>query len=215
MGFILRYVKDFFKTASHVVILAMFLIAAALFLLRICRRGEEKLPTFPEKEFLTETEIYTRPVIRIPFTKPKLPIDPAISPVHPSRIDKTVVIESGPEESRQTVSLVIDKKGRVYKTKDTSDDVEIVTTQWRQPVFEIKPRFGYSLVWAGDLFNCVSLDLVRIWRIHAGVEIGVQAVFKDYLIGVSGKFRVTDNMKVLAGRDFYGSRFYAGVQFSF
>lgn len=215
MGYILRYIKDFFKTTSHVILLVVFLLAAALFFLRTCGKGEEKLPNFPEKEFQTETEIYTRPVIRIPFTKPKLPVDPEILPVHPSMVEKTVKIETGPEADREVVSLVIDKKGRVFKTKDTSEEVKIVTTEWKRPVFEIKPKFEYSLVWAGALFNCVSLDLVRAWRIHAGVEIGIQAVFQDWLIGISGKYQVTDNMKILAGRDFYGSRFYAGIQFSF
>jgi hypothetical protein len=109
----------------------------------------------------------------------------------------------------------MDKKGAVYRTKDTPESVKIITTEWKQPVVEIRPEFGFSMVWAGGIYNCLSVDLIRAWRIDAGVEIGIEAAFNDWLIGISGKYRITDNVKILAGRDFYGGRFYAGVQFSF
>lgn len=168
------------------------------------------------REFRPPVETYTRPVVRIPFTKPRFPVDPKTLPIHPSRIEQTIRIETtGPDGRQIPVTLVVDKTGKVYKTNSTPEDVKIITTEWKRPVFEIKPRFAYALVWAGDLYNCLSLDLIRAWRIHAGIEIGTQAVLQDFLVGISGRYEITENMKLLAGRDFLGSRYYAGVQFSF
>ena len=208
-----------FQAIGIIAVVSFVLVLILLISIRSCGRPEDSsTPKInePGNEFRPPVETYTRPVVRIPFTKPRLPVDPETLPVHPSRIEKTIQIETTAENSRRIpVTLIVDKTGRIYKTKSTPEDIKIITTEWERPVFEIKSRFAYALVWAGDLYNCLSLDLVRIWRIHAGVEIGTQAVLQDFLIGLSGRFEITENMKLLAGRDFLGSQYYAGVQFSF
>jgi hypothetical protein len=219
MSIIGEQFKSFLILIGATALIALIIVLSLLFLFRSCGKpGNNPVSeiTEPGNDYRLPERGYTKPSVRIPFIKPKTPVSHSNLPIPTRMITKSVTITTpGPGGRETETTLIMDTNGRVYKTKDTPESVRIEAVEWKRPVFEVKPKLAYSLVWAGNVFNCLSVDLLRIWRIHAGCDVGMDATFRSFLIGLAGRFEITENMKLLAGRDFLGSRYYAGVQFSF
>jgi hypothetical protein len=208
-----------FQAIGIISVICLVLVLILLISIRSCGKPDNGSTTTikePGSDYRLPEREYRKPSVRIPFTKPRTPEPIENLPIPPRMITRSIAIVTPGSDGRDVkTTLIIDTKGRVYKTKDSPDSVRIEAVEWKRPVFEIEPKFAYSLIWAGNLFNCLSLDLMRIWRIHAGCDVGMDATFRSFLIGLAGRFEITENIKLLAGRDFLGKRFYAGVQFSF
>lgn len=204
------------------VLSALFL--ATYFFISIQKCSDKPVQQVAKNENLITEETYRPPIVKIPFTKsPKQPIKDKDLPIPKKDVDKTIEITVPPSPKPKKIKIVIDKDGKIYKSKDTPKDIKIEVTKWRPRLIDIKPRFGYSLVYQGQAYHCLTLDVLRIGKFYAGGEAGISMNNYDldgYLLGLSGKYHCLTfdffgGAKIYAfaalGYNFLDKKIYAGV----
>lgn len=177
-----------------------------------------------KNEYLVEKEKFTIPTVKLPFVKSKQPIKDEDLPIPKKDVATTIKIVPNnlpPGIKMGEVKLVIDKKGNVYRTKDTPDTVKIEVVEWKPKLISLDFNLGYSLVYNGETFHCLSLDVLRIWKLHFGGDIGIHTnfEFKEFLAGPSvgikfGEvkiFGLKTELDLTFGKDFLNQKFYGGI----
>jgi len=156
----------------------------------------------------TITTVYRRPVFNIPFIGKK-PVRNL--PIPDRDVDRIIKTENGN-------IIIIDNKGDIHGGK------EVII--YKPPIIGLALRPGYSYVYMGKPYHCLSLDLLRIGRVYIGPDIGVGEwnFQEDLLIGVSGKLKLADidilnfikaDFAILGGYDFNSKGMYFGVNVGF
>ena len=213
------------KTAGKIIALvSVVLLAGAIFFHYQCPKDKKITTLFSKEECsipeLIPEEKYT-PKPNIPFiSKDKPPVKKKDLPIPKKKVDKTISIDL---PGSKKVTLVIDKAGKIYKTKDMSEEAKIVITKWKPKFFALGLEPGYSLAFKGRFYHCFTLDVVRIWKFHGGGEFGFSVAddhIDSFLLGLSGKYNlgtvdifkmVKFDVLLIAGWDFLSSRMYGGV----
>lgn len=204
-----------FIFAKKLWIFALILIVIISFIVhRNCikqKQVETDVPYIQEK-------VYREPIVRLPFTKNRQPIKDSDLPIPKKDIDKIIVIEGG-------AKIVIDKKGKIYRSKDTPQDIRIDVTRWQPKFLDFETKFGYALIFSKETYHCISIDLFRIWKVHIGPEVGAlnSRWEPKWFLGVSGKYRfggldlfgLKANFLALAGWSFTEKNFYGGLSLKF
>lgn len=186
-----------------------------------------------ENEYLIQKKEYRLPVLdmKIPFVKKaKQPVADKDLPIPKKKIAKTIVVElpKGNDLNPSKVTLVIDKKGKIYRSKDTPKDVKIVVTEWKPKLINIGFSLGYTFVYKGKFYHCLSLDVLKIGRFHAGGEGGIHIANSSHkgswLLGLSGKYHFASfdfigglniTTSAVVGWDFISKGIYGGVNLKF
>ena len=206
------------KYKAYVILGLIALALVGILYLRNCRpqRIQPTEPGTNPKTYQVQAQTYTPPIVKIPFiTKDKQPVKSDVLPIPPAQVDKTIKIEA---PGQAPTTIIIDKKGDVYLPKDAPADVKVSVVQWKPAFAALEFKFGTALVYSGAPHVCLSLDYFRVWRLYFGSEIGVS--YKNnkvgYLIGLSGKLRLTDpssrvDVRVIGGWDFLGNKPYVGL----
>jgi hypothetical protein len=212
--------KNVSKVFKIIAIISAVLLLGSIVLQKRC---DKPVPEVAQNEYLLPAEKYTPPLVKIPLlTKDKPPVSKANLPI-PKKDVKTTIVVKNPIPGARDITLVIDKEGKIYKSKDTPEDAKIEVTTWKPRLFDVKPRFGYSGVYSDQFYHCLSLDVIRIGKFYAGGEVGISLSGSDidgYLLGLSGKYHFATlgfvgggRIDVLAtlGWNFLDKRAYAGI----
>jgi len=208
------------KGVIQIVALIVVILFISFLMLQLDKRGRLS-PQVESSEYLVPTKVYRPPIIRIPFVRYKTPIPFDALPIPPEDIDRTITITTIGETPVEA-TLVVDRRGNVYKTINFPEGVNVEVVEWEPPVFQVAPRFGYSLVYSGELYHCLSVDLIRLWRLQIGCEIGIQLAkisVSDALVGASLKYRfgtielfgAEGDIRALLGWNFINQKPYLGV----
>ena len=215
------------KTAGKIIALisAVLLVGAILFHYKCPKSKEEFLSKKKEPipELIPEKKYTPKP--NIPFiSKDKPPVKKKDLPIPKSKVDKTISIDL-PRSKK--VTLVMDKGGKIYKSKDTPEEAKIAVTVWKPKLFALTLEPGYSLAFKGRFYHCFSLNVIRIWKFHGGGELGISVAedrIDSFLLGLSAKYNLgtVDIFKMarfdvllMAGWDFLSSHMYGGVSLKF
>lgn len=187
----MKILKRYLVTAC--VILLILAVVFAIFKIRSCREKVIEKAIELEGNASIPEGVYRPPVVEIPFIRNKnQPVKERDLPIPKKNIEKTISVKlSGARPLN--FSLVVDKKGHIYKTKDSPKDVEINIVKWKPKLLEFRVRPGYSLAYSNGLYHCLSLDLMRIWEIYFGADIGLgvkEQHVRDFLFGMSAKGKI-------------------------
>jgi len=181
------------------------------------KQYKKPMPEVAENEYLLPSEIYKPPLIKIPFIKDKAPVSKANLPI-PRKDVKTTIVVTSPVPDAKKITLIVDKKGKVYKSKDTPKDVEIKVTHWKPPFFGLQNKWGVGIAMdiPPDLSFILSWDTIRIWRLYFGVDLGTNFTdygFTDFWVGTSVKYKIlkNNNLFALAGYNWIEKVLYVGV----
>jgi len=206
--------------------LLIVIAIASIFVIQKCR--DRTPPELRENEYLLETEVYRPPIIKLPFVKDKQPVKDKDLPIPKEEVSKSIAIETGIPGSRP-IEIVIDKKGNVYKTKDTPEDVKITVTDWKPRPIQFDMSLGYTIALSeGKVYHCVAVDLITLYeRLSLGVDAGISpraGSIGDYLIGIAGRYRVLDlsfsksdhalSLSITGGYDLLHGKGYIGANAS-
>jgi len=209
-------IKKIGKTSA---IISVVLFAAIFLFHDRCPDKPRKM--IPIQETAIEEEIYRPPIIKIPFiTKDRQPIKDKDLPIPKKDIAKTIEIIQ--PKSKEAV-VIIDKKGKIYKSKDTPKEVEIKVTTWKPRLFEVKPQVGFTgalTIYPLDLYPCLSLDILRIWKLYFGGDLGVKIErgrFTDVFYGIAARYMILpkNNIFATAGWEFKHKTIYIGLTLRF
>jgi hypothetical protein len=199
------------KTKVYLVLLA-FTVALifALTSLRDCRESVV-IPPQDQAQPLPPHH-YTAPVVNVPFITPKPPVKQANLPIPAKQVEETIVVKT-PESA--PVTIVIDKKGNVYPTKDTPPGTTIEVTKWHPPLIQICHRFSVSALYAGGPLFSLGYDPIRIWKVYLGVDIGKRFTDNKWLIGTSVRYQLIKSNRLditaVVGKNWMDSKLYVGV----
>lgn len=206
-----------------ILIFSLIWLLGSLALYRQCNKP---LPEVDKNDYLLPSDTYRPPIIKLPFTKDKAPVKEKFLPI-PKKDVKTTIVIKDPGSGTGKVTIIIDKKGKIYKSTDTPEDVKIEVTHWKPKLFEIKPRFSYVLAYRDQVYHCLSLNVLRVGKFYLGGEVGVSMSdydFDGYLLGVSGKYHFmtldfATGQKITAfavlGYDFLCKKAYVGIMLRF
>ena len=206
------------KVAKIVAIISAVLLLGSIVLHKKCDKPLQE-PT--KNEYLLPSDTYRPPIIKIPFTKDKAPVSKKNLPI-PKKDVRTTIVVKNPVPGAKDITIVIDKKGKVYRSKDTPEDVEIKVTTWMPTLFGLQSKWGIGITMdiPPDLSFTLSWDTIRIWKLHLGVDLGVkledQGVAGIWL-GTSVKYKIlkNNNLFVLAGYNWTDKVPYIGVSLRF
>lgn len=170
-------------------------------------------------ETAVPTEVYKRPIIDLPLIKKNPPVSKDELPIPESQVKRTVRVQV---PGHRDIVLVFDQQDRIFRSTEAEEDVNITNTIWTPRPFSIKPRFGYALVYSGDLYHCFSLDVIRFRNISLGCEVGFRTKaikISEALVGVSGKynfghlevFKLRADIQAVLGWNFIGDKVYGGI----
>lgn len=158
-----------------------------------------------DNEYLIETEVYRPPIIKLPFVKYKTLVPYKVLPIPPSQVDTSIVVTVPPSDVPVKIGIIIDKKGRVFKTKDTPDNIIIEVTKWKEPLIAPELTLGLALTYSQDFYAGLSADLFRVWELHFGSDVGVSQDIK-FMVGLHMRYKI-----FTVGYDFLNGRAYMGV----
>ncbi len=165
-----------------------------------------------ENKYLVETEVYRPPIIKLPFVKYKTPVPVGVLPIPKKEVDTSIVVTFPPGDisggiviEPVKIGIIIDKKGRVFKTKDTPDNVVIEITKWKEPFAAPEIQFGLALTYSQDAYAGLSVDLLRVWKLHLGSDLGISQDRK-FMVGLHVRYKI-----IAVGYDFLNGRAYVGV----
>jgi len=162
-------------------------------------------PIDTENKYLIETEVYRPPIIRLPFIKYKTPVPNEVLPIRATEVDTTTVITVPPSDTPVKIGIVIDKKGRVFKTKDTPNNIIIEVTKWKESFIAPELTFGLALTYSQDFYVGLSIDLFRVWELHLSSDLGISQD-KKFMAGLHMRYKI-----LLVGYDFLNSGVYIGA----
>lgn len=206
--------KKIFKVIA---VVSVVLLVGSIALHKQC---DKPLPIEPDNEFKLPVDTYRPPLVRIPFKKGvRMPVERKNLPIPIKDIDKTIEIGNG-------VVIVIDKKGKIYTTKDTPKDIPIKVTVWKQKLLAFESKWGAILAMTTepDMYFCLSWSFFRVGGVHVGVDVGIPLetfsggiIENNYLLGVAGRYRILKNNEIYlsAGYEFTHKTVYVGIMVMF
>ena len=158
-----------------------------------------------ENEYLIETEVYRPPIIKLPFVKYKTPVPVDVLPILKEEVDTSIVVTVPPSDMSVKIGIIIDKEGRVFKTKDTPDNVIIEITKWKEPFAAPEIQFGLTLTYSQDAYAGLSVDLLRVWKLLLGSDLRISQDRRS-MAGLHVRYKI-----ITVGYDFLNGRAYIGV----
>lgn len=200
-------------------IVALVWLLGSIALYRVC---DEPLREPDINAYLLQSDTYRPPIIKIPFVKDKAPVSKKNLPIPKKDVRTTIVVESTVPDARN-ITLIVDKKGKVYRSKDTPEDVKIRVTHWKPAFFGLQNKWGVGIIMdiPPDISFALSWDPIRIWKLHFGLDLGIRPAsahsFEDAWIGTSVKFRILskNNLFMLAGYNWTHDVPYIGIMMRF
>lgn len=202
--------KKFFKIIA---ITSVVLLVGSVLVHQNCPKKIEQ-PQQVENEFKLPEETFRPPLIKLPFSKTKIPIKKKVLPIPIKDIAKTI-------EVGKNVVIVIDKKGEIYTTKDTSKDIPIKVVVWKPRLMAFESRWGATLAMTvkPDMYFCLSWSFIRVGGVHFGVDVGMNTkalegyMGDNYLLGVAGRYRILKNNEIYltGGYEFTHKAVYIGI----
>jgi len=172
--------------------------------------------------YLLPSESYQPPIVKVPFlTKDRIPVSKKNLPIRKRDVKTTIVVKN-PVPGAKDITLIVDKKGRIYKSKDTPEDAKIEVTHWKPALLGLQSKWGIGVAMdiPPDLSFIVSWDVIRIWELHFGADLGVKLEdqrLSEIWIGTSVKYRIlkNNNLFILAGYNWTQSVPYVGISMRF
>lgn len=208
-------IKAYFKI---IMIVALVWLLGSIALYKAC---DKPLQEPDINEYLLQSDTYRPPIVKLPFTKDKAPVKKEYLPI-PRKDVKTTIIVKSPVPSARDITLIVDKKGKVYRSKDTPEDAKIEVTHWKPALFGLQNEWGIGVIMniPPDLSFALSWDPIRIWKLHFGLDLG--AKFSNYgltkaWVGVSVKYRIlkNNNLFMLVGYNGIHRIPYMGIMMRF
>ena len=206
--------KKIFKVIA---VISVVLLVGSVVLHKKC--GETPLPIENGDEFKLPVETYRPPIVKIPFKRYAQPIKAKNLPIPTKDVAKTITIGTD-------VVIVIDKKGKIYTTKDTPKDIPIKVTVWKRKALAFENKWGATLAMSieSDMYFCLSWSFFRVGGIHFGVDAGLNTKALEggmgegaYLLGVAGRYRILkkNELYLSVGYEFTHKTVYLGVTIIF
>lgn len=202
--------KKIFKVIA---IISVVLLVGSVALQKQCN----KIPLSIENanEFKVPVETYRPPIVKIPFKSVRMPVNKRNLPIPTKDVAKTISIG-------KNVLIVIDKKGKIYTTKDTDKNIPIKVTVWKPKTLAFESKWGATLAMSieSDMYFCLSWSFLQVGGVHLGVDAGIKTealegtMGKDaYLLGVAGRYRILRNNEIYLsiGYEFTHKTIYVGV----
>lgn len=208
------------KTAFKIMILT--LIVSVVGSVIVTKRCINPLQEPSENAYLLPSDSYQPPLVKVPFlTKDRAPVSKKNLPIRKRDVKTTIVIKN-PVPGAKDITIIIDKKGKVYKSKDTPEDAKIQVTEWKPTLFGLQSKWGIGIAMdiPPDLSFILSWDTVRIWKLHLGVDVGGKLAsygVMDFWVGTSVKCKIlkNNNLFALAGYNWMEKTPYVGVSLRF
>jgi len=207
--------KKIFKVIA---VISVVLLVGSVVLHKKC--GETPLPIENGNEFKLPVETYRPPIVKIPFKRYAQPIKAKNLPIPTKDVAKTITIGTD-------VVIVIDKKGKIYTTKDTPKDIPIKVTVWKRKALAFENKWGATLAMSieSDMYFCLSWSFFRVGNIHVGVDAGMRTDAlgsgilggNDFLLGVAGRYKILKKNEIYGtlGYEFTHKTVYLGVTIIF
>lgn len=207
------------KIAKIIAIISAVLLVGSIVLHKKC---DKPLQEVAKNAYLLPSGSYQPPLVNIPFlTKGKAPVSKVNLPI-PRKDVKTTIIVKNPVPGAKDITIIVDKKGKVYRSKDTPEDARIEVTHWKPALLGLQSKWGIGVAIdiPPDLSFTLSWDIIRIWRLHFGADLGGRLAdygFADFWIGTSVKYKIlkNNNLFALAGYNWINKTPYVGVMLRF
>lgn len=210
--------KKIKKIFIAIAIIAAVLLVGSIILHKQCNKPLQQID---KNEYLLPSETYRPPIVKIPFTKDKVPVSKRNLPI-PKKDVRTTIVVKNPVLGAEDITIVIDKKGKIYKSKDTPGDIKIEVTEWKPALLGLQSKVGVGMVVGipPDLSFALSWDAIRIWKLHLGLDLGVKFIdykLTDPWVGTSVKFKIlrNNNLFALAGYNWMDKTPYVGIMMRF
>lgn len=197
------------------VVIIIAVLVGFLFL-KICigRKSSREIEQPKKNEYVIEEKTWTKPIVTIRGITKQPPVSKKTLPVPIKEVAKTVTI---PLPDNKEITLVIDKKGNIHKTRDFPEEVKPIITEWKPPFFAVNKSMGFSLAYSGRAYFCLSINIFNISeRLYFGGDIGVnidRISVKDWLLGVVARYRIWKSKPVFmtGGWNFIKKEAYVGL----
>ena len=191
-------------------------VLAGLLLLKICvgRKSNQEIEQPKKNEYVIEEKTWTKPIITIRGITKQPPVSKKELPIPVKEVAKTIAV---PLPDDKDIVLVIDKKGDIYKTRNFPEEVKPVVTEWKPSIFAIDKNMGFSLVYSGKAYFCLSINVFNISeRLYFGGDVGInidKMPIKDWLLGVTARYRVWKERPafLMGGWNFIKKEAYVGL----
>jgi hypothetical protein len=211
-------VKTMKKVAKIVAIIAVVWLLSGIAIIKKCNDSRHE-PT--KNGYLLPTGDYQPPIVKVPFlTKDRAPVSKKNLPIRKGDVKTTIVVKN-PVPGGKDITIIIDKKGKVYKSKDTPEDVKIQVTEWKPALFGLQSKWGIGITMdiPPDLSVILSWDVIRAWKLHFGLDVGMTLADQatEVWLGVSVKFKIlkNNNLFMLVGYNVTQDVPYVGVSMRF
>jgi len=211
----MKVIKRIFKIIA---VISIVLLVGSIALHKYC---DKPLRQLTKNDYLLPSETYRPPIVKIPFTKEKAPVSKKNLPI-PKKDVKTTIIVKNPKPGAKDITIVLDKGGRVYRSKDTPKDVEIKVTEWKPTLLGLQSKWGVGVAMdiPPDLSFTLSWDTIRIWKLHFGLDLGIKLEDRrstDIWLGTSVKYKILKNNNLFAfmGYNWVNRIPYLGVSMRF
>lgn len=208
-------IKKIFKIIA---IISVILLLGSIALHKKC---DKPLQEPDINEYLLQSDTYRPPIVKLPFTKDKAPVKKKYLPI-PKKDVKTTIIVKSPVPGARDITLIVDKKGKIYRSKDTPEDVKIEVTHWKPALFGLQNKWGIGIIMdiPPDLSFALSWDPIRIWKLHFGLDLGIKMEdqrIQEFWLGASVKYRIlkNNNLFILAGYNGTHRVPYVGIMMRF
>lgn len=207
------------KVFKIIAIISAILLLGSVVLYKKC---DKPLQEVAKNAYLLPSGSYQPPLVNIPFlTKGKAPVSKMNLPI-PKRDVKTTIIVKNPVPGAKDITIIVDKKGKVYRSKDTPKDTKIEVTHWKPALFGLQNEWGIGVIMKipPDLSFALSWDVIRIWKLHFGMDLGAKITnygLTDAWIGTSVKYRILpkNNLFALMGYNWTHKTPYVGIMIGF
>ena len=205
------------KIFKIIAVISVVLLVGSVALHKQC--DKTPLPIENGNEFKLPVETYRPPIVKIPFKRYAQPIKAKNLPISTKDVAKTITIGTD-------VVIVIDKKGKIYTTKDTPKDIPIKVTVWEPKLLAFESKWGATLAMTGnaDMYFCLSWSFFRVGGVHLGVDVGINTKALDgytgngnYLLGIAGRYKILrkNEIYLTAGYEFTNKTVYVGITIFF
>ena len=193
-----------------VMIISITLLIGSVLIQRHCA----KTSVVPGNPYVIPEQTYTPPIL--PIFKNKQPVKTENLPIPKKEVART--IEITPTKEADKITIIEDKKGNLYVSKDTKvEKIEVV--KWKPGLFNFKYEPGLSVfLHDSRIFYALSFDVFNIReKLYFGGDAGL--AWKQILLGASLRFRFlpcSDTARRIPiylslGYDFFNSRAYVGL----
>lgn len=205
------------KIFKIIAVISVVLLVGSVALHKQC---DKPIQIEPDNEFKLPVEIYRPPLVKLPWKSHQKPVAARKLPIPTKDIDKTISIG-------ENVVLIIDKKGDIYTTKDTPEDIPIKVVVWKPKALAFESKWGATLAITTepDMYFCLSWSFFRVGGVHIGVDVGINTdsfnsgiIDKEaLLLGIAGRYKILKKNEIYlsAGWEFTHKTVYLGFTIIF